>query len=135
MELLATPRIPVDLLGTQAEQLAQLLRSEKPTFAGQAARSPESVRQAAQSFEALFSSLLIRQLRESSQELGEGLFIGDHADIFGGLFDYYLGQFLAQRQQLGIGRMIQQQYERWQKASSQSKDAPATLQTPAQAVD
>ena len=114
MELLATPRIPVDLLAAQADRLAGLVRSARTSFADDPGKSKETLRQAALSFEALFYSMLIKQLRQTTQELGEGFFAGDEADIFGGLFDYYLGQFLAQRQQLGIGRLIQEHYERWQ---------------------
>jgi hypothetical protein len=93
MELQATPRIPVDLLATQADRLAGLVRSGRTSLAEHAAKSKEALRQAALSFEALFYSTLIKQLRQTTQELGEGLFAGDEADIFGGLFDYYLGSF------------------------------------------
>jgi|GEM_PF-1961961 Rod binding domain-containing protein len=125
MELQATPRIPVDLLATQADRLAGLVRSGRTSLAEDAAKSKEALRQAALSFEALFYSTLIKQLRQTTQELGEGLFAGDEADIFGGLFDYYLGQFLAQRQQLGIGRLIQEHYERWQTGAAKlSQETP-----------
>jgi Rod binding domain-containing protein len=112
MDGLGQLRVPVDVLGAELDRLAQLARPG-PVERGQgAAPSKESLRQAAQSFEALFYSLLVKQLRQSTQELGEGLFAGDEADIFGGLFDYYLGQFLAQRRQLGIGQMIENHYRR-----------------------
>lgn len=110
MDLVGALLVDVDVLGGEAERLANLMRSARSELPGKAAHSSETLRQAAQSFEALFYSLLIKQLRHSSQELGEGFFAGDQADIFGGLFDLYLGQFLAQRQQLGIGQLIERHY-------------------------
>ncbi|GBD36727.1 hypothetical protein HRbin36_01855 [bacterium HR36] len=112
MDLLRVPRVPVDMLGNQAARLAQMVKSKDLRSVAGTPQSKESLQEAARCFEALFYSLLIKELRQSTQELGEGLFAGDQADIFGSLFDYYLGQFLAQRQQLGIGRLLEEQYRR-----------------------
>ena len=59
----------------------------------------------AKAFEAIFASLLVKQLRNTG--LGEGLFSGDKSDTLGGLFDMFLGQHLAQSEGLGVARMIQ----------------------------
>lgn len=53
-------------------------------------------------------SLLLKEMRNS---LGEGgLFGGDSSDTYGGMFDLFLGQQLAQTKPLGIGQVLMQQY-------------------------
>ncbi|HMP79405.1 MAG TPA: rod-binding protein [Pirellulaceae bacterium] len=58
-------------------------------------------------FEALFYSLILKEMRNSigGDEQG-GLFPGENTDSLGGMFDMFLGQHLASSGQLGISRMI-----------------------------
>jgi flagellar protein FlgJ len=65
---------------------------------------------AGQGFEAIFASLVIKQLRETLQP--DSLFGGDRGDVLGGLFDHYMGQHLAQTGALGIGTLVRQQLSR-----------------------
>ncbi|MCS7167836.1 MAG: hypothetical protein RMI91_06680 [Gemmatales bacterium] len=109
MDWLGPPRVIVDVLGAQAERLAQQMRCT-PTSASRPSVSSESLKEAARSFEAIFLSMLIKQLRTTLHELGEGLFGEDQADVYGGLFDFYLGQHLAQHSGVGLARLIEEHY-------------------------
>lgn len=60
-----------------------------------------------QQFESLFVSMLIKEMRESGSE--EGMFAGDSADVYGGMFDTFLGQHIASQGSLGIADMINRQ--------------------------
>ena len=55
-------------------------------------------------FEAMFVSLMLKQMRSSMTE--DGLFGGDSSDTYGGIFDLYLGKHIAKSQPLGIGEMV-----------------------------
>ena len=65
----------------------------------------------AEEFESVFLSLLLKEMRGSSQE-ESGMFGGESSDSYGGLFDMFMGQHLAKDSPLGIGRMLLQQYEK-----------------------
>lgn len=60
-----------------------------------------------QQFESLFVSMLIKEMRETGSE--DGMFAGDSADVYGGMFDTFLGQHLASQGSLGIADMINRQ--------------------------
>lgn len=60
--------------------------------------------QTAKQFEALFATLLVREMRRA---VPGGLFgQGAGADVFEGWFDDHVGQSLAAREALGIGQMV-----------------------------
>jgi Rod binding domain-containing protein len=61
---------------------------------------------AAQAFESMFASMLIKQMRQTLNS-GQGFFGHDPSDILGGLYDHFMGQFMAQHGSLGIGAMIE----------------------------
>jgi len=63
----------------------------------------------ASGFESMFTSMLVKQLRQSLGE--ETMFGKDPGDILGGLFDLYLGQHLARGGMLGIGAMVKKQLQ------------------------
>ncbi len=56
--------------------------------------------------EAVFMSMLIKEMRTSGME--EGLFAGDAADTFGGMFDSFMGDRLAEFGGIGIQRLIKE---------------------------
>lgn len=60
-----------------------------------------------QQFESLFVSMLIKEMRETSSE--DGMFAGDSADVYGGLFDTFMGQHIASQGSLGIADMVNRQ--------------------------
>lgn len=58
-------------------------------------------------FESLFVSMMLKEMRQTVSE--DGLFAGDSSDTYGGLFDMFLGQHIAQGSPLGVGRLIESQ--------------------------
>jgi peptidoglycan hydrolase FlgJ len=76
-------QMPTDLLG------------DMPTGSG-AGR----IEQTGQQFEALFLSLLLKEMRQTLES--DGLFPGDPGDIQGGLFDLYLGKHMAESGGVGL---------------------------------
>lgn len=68
--------------------------------------SREQAQKLAQDFEGLFLSMLVKDLRKSVD--GEGLFPGDSSDTYGGMFDMFLGQHLAQNGGIGMAASIEE---------------------------
>ena len=64
----------------------------------------EQAQQLADDFESLFVSLVLKEMRQTLD--GEGLFGGEASDTYGGLFDLYMGQHLAEAGGFGIGKAI-----------------------------
>src|SRR5688572_22962894 len=94
MEGLGLPPVPLSPLGASPETLAAQLRS------GSAA----SIARIASDFESVFVSLVLKEMR---QTLEPGtLFGNDSGDLYGGLFDLFLGKHLVQAGGLGIGDMV-----------------------------
>jgi len=73
--------------------------------------SRPTLRAAAQEMETMFLSMLLKQMRESNESDGEGLFPGDHGDIYGGLFDFYMSKHLAGAGGMGLGSALADQLE------------------------
>jgi flagellar protein FlgJ len=73
-------------------------------------------------FESVFVSMLLKEMRQSSSE--DGMFAGDSADVYGGLFDTFLGQHIASQGSLGLAEMVNQQISPKSAASNQSGTAP-----------
>ena len=62
------------------------------------------VEKAIKDFEGLFLSMMIKELRQTSS--GDGLFPGDASDTYGGMFDMFLGNELAEGKGLGLESMF-----------------------------
>lgn len=73
-------------------------------LSGAVANSP-SAETAGREFESIFWSMLIKTMRTSVS--GEGLFAGDKSDTFGGMFDLFMSQHLADANSLGIANLVQ----------------------------
>src|SRR5579884_1956740 len=68
-----------------------------------------SLKDAAQGFESVFLSMLFKEMR---QTLGPGsLFSNDSSDIYGGLFDQFMAQHLAQGKGMGLAQALLKQLE------------------------
>jgi flagellar protein FlgJ len=99
MNALAANMPPVATLGADPQALTAQMKS------GDA----QSVEKAATGFESMFASLVLKEMR---QTLDSGsLFAGDTGDVYGGLFDLYLGQHVAQSGGFGIAAAIRRQFE------------------------
>ena len=99
MEALAAPQLPVLQPGPPPDALA----------AGMRLGDRQSIDQAATGFESMFLSMVLKQMRQTLEE--GGLFGNDTGDVYGGLFDLYLGQHLAAAGGLGIAAMVKRQLE------------------------
>lgn len=94
-------------------------------FAGDiSGRTPSGDRidQVAADFEGLFASQILKQMRQTLD--GESLFGGDSSDVYGGLFDLYLGQQMAQSGGFGLANMLRESLQRSQHADK----APTAIQ-------
>jgi flagellar protein FlgJ len=65
--------------------------------------SRPTVRALGQEMETMFLSMLLKQMRESHESEGDGLFPGDTGDVYGGLFDFYMSKHLAEAGGIGLG--------------------------------
>ena len=59
----------------------------------------------AKEMESLFVSLMLKEMRQAGTE--GGLFPGDSSDTFGGMFDLYLGNYIAEAGGIGLSDSIQ----------------------------
>lgn len=62
----------------------------------------------ARGFEATLLGQLIKEMRATDDPEG-GLFPGDTGDVYGGLFDLYLGQYLADAGGVGVAAALGRQ--------------------------
>lgn len=69
-----------------------------------------SAEAAANGFESMFASLVLKEMR---QTLDSGtMFAGDSGDVYGGLFDMYMGQHIAATGGLGIAAAVRRQLDK-----------------------
>jgi Rod binding domain-containing protein len=69
----------------------------------------QSIDKVANGFESVFASLMLKEMRKT---LDSGsMFAGDSGDVYGGLFDLYIGQHMAQNGGLGIAAAVKRQLE------------------------
>lgn len=66
---------------------------------------------AAQEFESVFLSLLLKEMRNTLDTKDGGLFGSEETDSFGGMFDMFMGQHLAEAQPLGIADAIKTYFD------------------------
>lgn len=87
-----------------------LLRPNSPgEFAvGARGRSsePERVAQVASDFESLFASQILKEMRRSLDS--EAMFGGDAGDVYGGMFDLFVGQQMASNGGFGLAKMLRE---------------------------
>ncbi len=83
--------------------------SKAPASANQNARVAED-------FEGVFASLLLKEMRKT---LEPGTLFGeDSGDVYGGLFDMYLGQQMTQSGGFGLAKMVRESMERPQSVNT-----------------
>ena len=90
-------------------------------------RNPSGNSQAvsvAQDFESVFASMLLKEMRQGLEP--DSLFGKDTGDVFGGLFDRFMGQEMTKGNGLGMAPMIREGIERQQRAANQSHSSAAS---------
>ena len=71
-------------------------------------KEQERMKKAGQDFEALFFSMMLKEMRNSiSSEEGGGMFAGEGSDTYGGMFDTFIGQHMATSGQLGLAETVE----------------------------
>ena len=74
--------------------------------------SGDQAARVAEDFEGVFASLLLKEMRKT---LEPGTLFGeDSGDVYGGLFDMYLGQQMTQSGGFGLAKMVRESMERTQ---------------------
>ncbi|MBL8816291.1 MAG: hypothetical protein JNL58_09690 [Planctomyces sp.] len=94
---ISTPVAPTDSTSVRLDNLKQQAE-------GQSSQT-ESAERLGRELEALFVSMMMKQMRQSS--LDEGLFPGDRSDTLGGIFDDAMGKQVAEFGGLGVAELIQ----------------------------
>jgi len=103
---------------------------------GAAARDPKAIRQVAQQFEAMFTSMMLKSMRDTVGK--DPIFGSDQEDLFQGLYDQQLSLQLSKGKGLGLANMLIQQLQRTghagAAASATSPPAAASATGATQAV-
>jgi Rod binding domain-containing protein len=108
------------LLG-QPLPLSEAFHVETPARAKIPNQDPQKV---AQDFESLFTSMMLKEMRKT---LEPGTLFGeDSNDVYGGMFDQFLGQHMANSNGIGLANMVQQTLER----SIQAEEASRAMGIP-----
>lgn len=97
------------MMPTEAPSVLSILKPQASAERAAATLDPAGAVQAGTEFEAVFMSMMVKQLRET---LEGGFFGEEKSDTFGAMFDMYLGQHLAESQPLGIGKAIETYVQR-----------------------
>jgi Rod binding domain-containing protein len=72
----------------------------------------------AKDFESVFTSMMLKEMR-SSLEPGS-LFGEDSNDVYGGMFDQYMGQHMADGGGIGLAKMVREALDRMPSSTSTS---------------
>ena len=95
--------------------------NQPDSVSGLSAKQVESV---GTEFEGVFLSMMLKEMRKSLDE--GGFFTGESSDTYGGMFDLFIGQHLAESQPLGIGKMLVEQYQRVSTAQTPASENQST---------
>ena len=80
---------------------------------------------AAKDFEGVFMSMMLKEMR---QTLEKGSMFGeDSSDIFGGMFDQFIGEHMAEAGGMGMARMVRDALNDYQGAGSVTPSMPSAL--------
>jgi flagellar protein FlgJ len=73
------------------------------------AQSPEALRETARQFESLFTTMMLKSMREASASQGDSLFGSDQQDFYQDMFDQQLSTQLSKGKGLGLADMLVKQ--------------------------
>jgi Rod binding domain-containing protein len=109
----------MDVLPAVAAPAGQMAEPELESLSGRVKSGDKTAIPAlARQFESVFMAQLVKEMR---QTLEPGtLFGNDPGDVYGGLFDMFMGKHLAQAGGIGLGAMLTRHME----ASDHSHNAP-----------
>lgn len=75
-----------------------------------ASKATGTAAKVASDFESVFASLMLKEMRKTLQP--ESLFGDDSGDVYGGMFDLFLGKQMAESGGFGLARMVREALER-----------------------
>lgn len=79
--------------------------------------NPREAAHVAQDFESVFASLMLKEMRKT---LEPGTMFGeDSGDVYGGLFDLYLGQQMSQSGGFGLAKMVREALQRAERSPAE----------------
>ncbi|MEK6257863.1 MAG: rod-binding protein [Planctomycetota bacterium] len=79
--------------------------------------NPQEAARVAQDFESVFASLMLKEMRKT---LEPGAMFGeDSGDVYGGLFDLYLGQQMSQSGGFGLAKMVREALQRAERSPAE----------------
>lgn len=100
MDAIGPTSVPPLLIEPSADSLADRLRSG----------GADSIEKVAKDFEGLFVSLVLKEMRQTLEP--GSLFGSDAADLYGGLFDLFIGKHLVDAGGFGVAKMVKQYLNR-----------------------
>ncbi len=101
--------------------LGQFANSAKgPSSVGQ-----DKITQVASDFESLFASQMLKEMRKTLDP--ETMFGGDSGDVYGGMFDQFVGQQMARSGGFGLARMLRETLQKEQLATRRDPTHQVTL--------
>ncbi len=80
----------------------------------------------AKDFESLFTSMVLKEMRNSLEP--GSLFAEDSNDVYGGMFDQYMGEHMSNAGGLGLAKMIRESLDRSQQGP-QGQVAPPSAKS------
>jgi Rod binding domain-containing protein len=97
--------------GNSLQQIQQLVGQQEIVQGNRVSSSEQQnelteIAAAANEFESVFLSLMLKEMRNTLDKENGGLFAGEGSDTFGGMFDMYMSQHLAKSQPLGLGDAV-----------------------------
>ena len=105
--LLSRPLPLSEANGSSPMKLPSVTQGAGKASSVPAAQNPDKV---AKDFESVFTSMMMKEMRKS---LESGSFVGnDTSDVYGGLFDQFLGQHMADAGGIGMAKMIREALNR-----------------------
>ncbi len=87
-----------------------------------AAQSPEALRETARQFESLFTSMMLKSMRDATP--GDSLFGSDQQDFYQDMFDQQLSQQLSKGKGLGLADVLVRQLMQASGMPSEAMQAP-----------
>ena len=79
-------------------------------------RSQATASKVGHEFESVFASTMLKQMRQSLEP--GSMFGQDSGDVYGGLFDRFMGEQMTKGPGLGLARMVEASVEKLQRAGS-----------------
>lgn len=106
-------------VGEANQATADRVKNEVASVAKKAAASMDKV---GKDFEGVFLSMMLKEMRNT---LEEGGFFGEESsDTYGGMFDMFIGQSMAETKPLGIANILVDNYAKNQQAADALASAP-----------